>query len=129
MNQVQLNGFCRDIPDVGLTKCGVVDVKYNDYMIFTDDDPSDQQNVDSGDVSRQRRRRSLRGDASLTRIIGGSDTTENRWPWQISITKNSGPIPDPMIRTGSNGCGIFFSLCNFIQIFLLATCIRIIPFF
>ena len=102
MNQVQLNGICRDIPDVGLTKCGVVDVKYNDYMMFADDDPSDQQNNDSENVSRQRRRRSLRGDASLTRIIGGSDTTENRWPWQISITKNTGLIPDPMIRTGNN---------------------------
>ena len=111
-NQAHLNGLCRDIPDAGLTKCGVVDIKYNNYMIYENDDLSGSefksQTVDSENTNRRRRRRSLRIGSSLTRIIGGADTTENRWPWQISITKNTGMIPDPMTRIGSDGCDIFF---------------------
>ena len=78
-------------------------------MMFANDDSLDPQAADSeNDNQRRRRRRSIRGGFSLTRIIGGEDSPENRWPWQISITKNSGMIPDPMIRIGNSGCGILF---------------------
>ena len=108
-NQAHLNGLCRDIPEVGLTKCGVVNIKYNNYMMFANDDSLDPQAADSENINqRRRRRRSIRGGPGLTRIIGGEDSPENRWPWQISITKSSGMIPDPMIRTGNSGCGILF---------------------
>ena len=32
--QAHLNGLCRDIPNAGLTKCGVVKIEYNNYMMF-----------------------------------------------------------------------------------------------
>ena len=109
-NQAHLNGLCRDIPDAGLTKCGVVNIENNNYMMFENDDLTSSQNSsDSENVNQRRRRRSLRG-ASLTRIIGGADSTESRWPWQISITKNRGAIPDPMIKIGNSGCDICFFL-------------------
>ena len=107
-NQARLNGFCRDIPDAGLTKCGVVDLQYNDYMIYEEKDSPDSQSADPENINQRRRRRSIRRGPSLTRIIGGQDSQGQRWPWQISITKNMGKIPDPMTITGSNGCVIFF---------------------
>lgn len=88
-DQAYLNGHCRDIPDVGLTKCGVVNIDFNDYMIYTDP----------------------------TRIIGGEAADRNRWPWQVSITKNKGEIPGPITGSGSNGCDIFLSFSKQMQIF------------
>ena len=123
-NQAHLNGRCRDIPGVGLTKCGVVNIKNNQYMLYTDEEapPEDPQptagteNVGQGG----RRRRSLRGGdfASLTRIIGGEDSVDNTWPWQVSITTN-----DPKDETSKFKQRVynFFSSSFFIQIFLLAT--------
>ena len=94
-NQAHLNGRCRDIPRAGLTKCGVVNVKYNKYMLYADDESIDTPTANTENVSQRRRRRSIREDVSLTRIIGGADSPDNRWPWQVSITKN-----DPSDRTG-----------------------------
>ena len=119
--QAHLNGLCRDIPNAGLTKCGVVKIEYNDYMMFENqaayvenNNPSNPQTVDPENINR-RRRRAINGRPNLTRIIGGADSTINRWPWQVSITKNE-TIPDPIIKTGNNGWDIIFlvqSLADF----------------
>ena len=60
-NQAHLNGHCRDIPDTGLTKCGVVNMKFNNYMMYENDDSLDSETTDSGNLDRRRRRRSVRG--------------------------------------------------------------------
>ena len=118
-NQAHLNGICRDIPAAGLTKCGVVNIEFNNYMTFENEDlPSSQNATDSENTNQRRRRRSLRGP-SLTRIIGGEDSAASRWPWQISITKNRGTIPDPMIKIGNSGCDISFFLFSQKQFFSL----------
>ena len=144
-----MNGLCRDIPDYGLTQCGVVKLQFNDYMTYADVsldpeiddsvnttpmtkstsvpsktdistepvqtlpityiDPQQKDPVDPFNVHHRQRRRAFNRNARLTRIIGGADTTENRWPWQVSITKNSEKIPDPMTRVGNKGCDFFLN--------------------
>ena len=73
-NEALLNGQCRPIPSSGLTRCGVVLPRNNDLDIYKDD--TDLYNL----CTKQNFECPY-----FLRIIGGTKTANNRWPWMVSI--------------------------------------------